>query len=95
MFIGSARPMYSSELPYVALDTIERTEEERCREVWLIGLRRSSLSRDAKLKALRNLYSYRWEEIREKCLDGGQHWERENGKKGGLDILETTCDDDW
>ncbi len=49
-------------------------------------LQKIPLSRDAKLKALRNLYSYRWEEIREKRLEEGQHWERENGKKGGLDI---------
>lgn len=39
----------------MALDTMERTEEERCSVVWLIGLSRSSLSRDAKLRAFRNL----------------------------------------
>lgn len=55
-----------------------------------MGLRRSSLSRDAKLRALRNLYSYKRKEIREKHLEEAQHW---NCKKGGLDILETTCTD--
>lgn len=39
----------------MALDTMERTEEDRCSVVWLIGLSRSSLSRDAKLRAFRNL----------------------------------------
>lgn len=39
----------------MALDTTEQTEVERCSVVWLIGLSRSSLSRDAKLKAFRNL----------------------------------------
>lgn len=33
MSTGRARPMKSSELPKVALDTMERTEEERCNEV--------------------------------------------------------------
>lgn len=37
------------------MDTKERTEDERCSVLWFIGLSRFSLSRDAKLKAFRNL----------------------------------------
>lgn len=34
---------------------MDLTEEDRCRVVWLMGLSRSSLSREAKLRAFRNL----------------------------------------
>lgn len=34
---------------------MERTEEQRCKVLWLMGLSSSSLSREAKLKAFRNL----------------------------------------
>lgn len=40
---------------------MERTEEQRCRVLWLMGLSSSSLSREAKLKAFRNLGRVRGE----------------------------------
>lgn len=43
---------------------MERTEEHRCRVLWLMGLSSSSLSREAKLKAFRNLGRIR-AEVRE------------------------------
>lgn len=44
---------------------MERTEEQRCRVLWLMGLSSSSLSREAKLSAFRNLGRARGE-VRER-----------------------------
>lgn len=40
---------------------MERIEEQRCRVLWLMGLSSSSLSREAKLKAFKNLGRVRGE----------------------------------
>lgn len=40
---------------------MERTDEQRCSVLWLMGLRSSSLSREAKLRAFRNLGRVRGE----------------------------------
>lgn len=62
---------------------MERTEEQRCRVLWLIGLSSSSLSKEAKLRAFRNLGRARGE-VRErirgerlgKKRNMGNKWEK-------------------
>jgi len=50
---------------------MERTEEHRCRVLWLMGLSSSSLSREAKLRAFRNLQEEQQEEEETKVRGGG------------------------
>lgn len=67
---------------------MERTEEQRCRVLWLIGLSSSSLSKEAKLRAFRNLGRARGE-VRErirgerlgKKRNMGNKWEKMFGKR--------------
>lgn len=62
---------------------MERTEEQRCRVLWLMGLSSSSLSREAKLKAFRNLGRVRGdvcERIRGERL-GQKRFERNEKEK--------------
>lgn len=79
---------------------MERTEEQRCRVLWLIGLSSSSLSKEAKLRAFRNLGRARGE-VRErirgerlgKKRNMGNKWEKMFGKRterGNFFLLQNT-----
>lgn len=75
---------------------MERTEEQRCKVLWLMGLRSSSLSREAKLRAFRNLGRERGEareRIRGERL--GQEKEREECVKEKRNLVEGRWDHTW
>lgn len=63
----------------MTLETIERTEEQRCRVLWLMGLRSSSLSKEAKLRAFRNLGRASGE-VRERIWGERLGWSRNTGE---------------
>lgn len=65
---------------------MERTEEQRCRVLWLIGLSSSSLSKEAKLRAFRNLGRARGE-VRERIRGERLGKKRNMGNKWGKKCL--------
>lgn len=58
---------------------MERTEEQRWRVLWLMGLSSSSLSREAKLRAFRNLGRARGE-VRERIRGERLGQKKEHGE---------------